>query len=173
MNNPQRITNVTLTGAPPGTSPSNLNPGSPGVTFEQTNPTVIIPFAPGITAIVKEISVPNTNTNVKEIHVIITAPNGTVIVDLVSPSETNKVTQFPVEKLPEGSKVTIIFVTRGNKPPTNVTISVIACYTPSTSVTIVTSGTTPPSVTGSTATLTISSSTSMMTTGTSKAPIGN
>ena len=159
MDNPQDITNVTLIGAPPGTSPSNLNPGSPGVTFEKTNPTVIIPFGPGITAIVKEISVPNTNTNVIEIHVIITAPNGTVIVDLVSPAGTNKVTQFPVEQLPEGSKVTITFVTNDGKPPANVTISEIACYTPSTAMTIVTTGTTPPAVTGSAATLTISSST--------------
>ena len=159
MTNPQYITDVKLTGAPPGTKPSDLTPGSPGVTFNEPNPTVTIPFPPGITPIVVDISGPTTNTNVKEIRVVITAPDGTVIVDLVSPPGTNKVTDLPKTPLPENSTVTITFVTNNNQPPENVTISVIACYTPSTAFTIVTSGTTPPSVSGSSPTVIISSST--------------
>ena len=159
MTNPQYITDVKLTGAPPGTKTSDLTPGSPGVTFEEQNPTVTIPFPSGITPIVVDISVPNTDTNVKEIRVVITAPDGTVIADLVSRTGTNKVTDLPKTPLPENSTVTITFVTNNNQPPENVTISVIACYAPSTAVTIVTSGTTPPSISGSSPTIIISSST--------------
>ena len=158
MTNPQYITDVQLIGAPSGTKPSDLNPGSPGVTFDEPNPSITIPFPPGITPIVVDISVPNDNTNVKEIRVVITTPDGKVIVNEVSPPGTNRVTDLPKVPLPENSKVTITFVTDDNKPPANVTISVIACYTPSTAVTVVTSGSTPPSVTESTTTLIISSS---------------
>ncbi|CAF5125650.1 unnamed protein product, partial [Rotaria sp. Silwood1] len=44
-----------------------------------------------------------------------------------------------------------------------VTLSIIACYTPSTATTIVTSSTVPPSVSGSTPILTISSTTTGVT----------
>ena len=159
MTNPQYITDVNLTGAPPGTKPSDLTPGSPGVTFKELNPTVTIPFPPGITPIVVDISVPNTDTNVQQIRVVITASDGTVTVDQVSPVGRNKVTDLPKTPLPENSTVTITFVTNNNQPPENVTISVIACYTPSTAVTILTSGTTPPSISGSSPTIIISSST--------------
>ena len=159
MTNPQYITDVKLTGAPPGTKTSDLTPGSPGVTFEEQNPTVTIPFPPGITPIVVDISVPNTDTNVQQIRVVITASDGTVTVDQVSPVGRNKVTDLPKTPLPENSTVTITFVTNNNQPPENVTISVIACYAPSTAMTVVTSGTTPPSVSGSSPTVIISSST--------------
>ncbi|CAF3464714.1 unnamed protein product, partial [Rotaria sp. Silwood2] len=46
-----------------------------------------------------------------------------------------------------------------------VTLSVIACYAPATATTIVTSGTVPPSVSGSTPTLTISSTSTGVTPG--------
>ena len=166
MTSPQYINNVTLIGAPSGTSPSDINPDSTGVTFTQPNSAVIIPFPPGITPIVTEVSVPNTDTNVNEITVVITSSTGTVIVNRTSLSGTNTVTNFPLQPLPENSTVTITFQTNNGQPPQNVTISVIACYTPSTATTVVTTGTTPPSVTGSTSTLTISSITSGATQGT-------
>ena len=159
MTSPQYINNVTLIGAPSDTLPSDISPDSTGVTFTQTNSAVIIPFPPGITPIVTEVSVPNTDTNVNQITVVITSSNGTVIVNRTSPSGTNTVTTFPVQPLPENSTVTITFQTNNGQPAQNVTISVIACYTPSTATAIVTTGITPPSVTGST-TLTISSTTS-------------
>ena len=168
MSNPQYINNVTITGAPPGTSPTDLNPGSPGVDFNDVNGAVIIPFTPDTTPIVTQVSVPNTNTNVDQITVVITAPNGTQIVNVVSPPGTNSVTQFPVTPLPEGSTITVTFHTNDGNPPENVTISVIACYTPSTATTITTTGTVPPTVTGSTPTITISESTTVVTTGTGK-----
>jgi hypothetical protein len=168
MTSPQYISNATLVGAPPGTLPSDLNPGSSGVNFDQTNASITIPFTPGTTPIVVQVSVPNANTNVNQTTVIITAPNGTVIVNAVSPPGTNNVTQFPLTPLPENSTITITFQTNNGNPPQNVTISVIACYTPSSATTIMTTGTVPPSVTGSTPTLTISSSTTVLTTGTSK-----
>jgi len=167
MTSPQYINNATIIGAPPGTSPSDLNPGSSGVNFNQPNASVIIPFTPGTTPIVVQVSVPNINTNVNQITVVITAPNGTVIVNAFSPSGTNAVTQFPLAPLPENSTITITFQTNNGSPPQNVTISVIACYTPSSATTIMTTGTVPPSVTGSTPTLTISSSTTAVTGSTS------
>ena len=164
MSSPQYINNVTLVGAQPGSSPTDLNPGSQGVDFNDVNASVIIPFTPGTTPILTEVSIPNTNTNVDQITVVITAPNGTVIVNEISPPGTNTVTQFPLTPLPEGSTITITFQTNDNNPPENVTISVIACYTPSTATTITTSGTVPPSISGSTPTLTISESTTVTAT---------
>ena len=163
MGNPQDITNVTFTGAPTSASPSDLSPGQSGIDFTTPDATVTIPFAPGVTPFVDEISVPNTNTNVNETRVVITAPNGTVIVDEVSTPGTNTVDTFPVTPLPENSTVTITFNTIDGQPPQNVTISIIACYTPANATTVVTSGTIPPSITGSTPTLTISSITSGIT----------
>ncbi|CAF4582630.1 unnamed protein product, partial [Rotaria sp. Silwood1] len=69
MNNPQYINNLTIIGAPSSASPSNINPGSPGVDFNQINPSVTVPFQPGITPIVVSVSVPNKNTNVDKITV--------------------------------------------------------------------------------------------------------
>lgn len=168
MNEPQYINNVTFIGASPSTSPSDLNPGSSGVNFIETNPSVIIPFAPGVTPIVDTVSVPNTNTNVNEITVVITSSNGTVLFTQTSPSETNTVDTFPVEPFPENSTVTITFHTTDELPPQNVTISIIACYTPSTATTVVTAGSIPPTATGSTPSLTISSITSEVTQSTGK-----
>ena len=168
MKNPQYIDNATFVGAPPGTTVSQLTPGTPGVDFTSTNASVIIPFLPGVTPIVVSVSVPNTDTNVNRITVIVTAPNGTVVVNEVSPNGTNKVTNFPVTPLPENSTVTIIFYTNDNSPPQNVTVSVIACYTPSTATTLVTTGTTPPTITGTGPTIAISSTTQVTPTGTGK-----
>ena len=160
MGNPQDITNATFTGSPTSYSPSDLSPGpgQPGINFTTSGASITITFAPGVTPIVTQISVPNTNTNVNQTRVVIRAPNKTVIVDDVSPQGTpNTVTQFPLTPLPENSTVTITFTTNNNQPPQNVTISIIACYTPANATTVVTSGTTPPTITGSKPTLTISS----------------
>ncbi|CAF4980667.1 unnamed protein product, partial [Rotaria socialis] len=62
--------------------------------------------------------------------------------------------------LKEGSTITITFVTTGNQPPQKVTLSVIACFAPSTATTIVSSSTAPITVSGPTPTLTISSTSS-------------
>ena len=167
MTNSQYINNVTFTGVSPTPSPTDINPGSPGVDFSETTGSVIIPLPSGITPIVVEISVPNTDTNVNQTIVVITTPSGGVI-EVTSPSGSNKVTQFPTEPLPEGSIITITFQTNDGRPPENVTISVIACYTPSTATTIVTTGTVPPTVTGTTPTFTISSTTSVTASSTSK-----
>ncbi|CAF3983612.1 unnamed protein product, partial [Rotaria sp. Silwood1] len=58
------------------------------------------------------------------------------------------------------------FGTKNGQPPENVTLSIIACYTPSTATTIVTSSKVPPSVSGSTPALTISSTSTGVTQGT-------
>ena len=168
MTNPQYINNVILTGAPPNTSPTQINPGTPGVDFIQPNPTVTIPFPPGISPIVTEVSVPNTNTNVDQIRVVITSPNGTPLVNVTSPSGTNVVNQFPSTPLPENSTLTITLLTPNDNSPQNVTISVIACYTPSTATTVVTSGTVPPSISSTTPSITISSVSPGVTSGTGK-----
>ena len=73
---------------------------------------------------------------------------------------------FNPQPLPENSTVTVTFHTRDGQPPENVTISIIACYTPSSGTTVVTSGSIPPTVTGSTPSVIISSTTSGVTQGT-------
>ncbi|CAF5137094.1 unnamed protein product, partial [Rotaria sp. Silwood1] len=115
------------------------------------------------TPIVVSVSVPNKNTNVDKITVIIKEPSGTILVNQVSPTGTNKVDTFPITPLPEKSTMTVTFGTQNGQPPENVTLSIIACYTPSTATTIVTSSTVPPSVSGSTPILTISSTTTGVT----------
>ncbi|CAF4771197.1 unnamed protein product, partial [Rotaria sp. Silwood2] len=127
MNNPQYTNNPIINGAPSTTSPSDINPGSNGVDFIEVNPSVIIPFAPGTTPIIVKVSVPNTNTNVDKITVTITEPNGTTVVNQVSPGDTNKVDTFPITPLPENSTMTVTFGTNNGQPPENVTLSVIAC----------------------------------------------
>ena len=165
MDNPQYINNVTINGAIDGTEPSDLNPGQPGVDFTSPNASITISFPSDITPIIVNVSVPNTNTNVDQINVIITAPDGTVLFNQTSPPGTTSVTGFPVEPLPEGSTLTVIPVTADGSAPENVTLSVIACYTPSTGTTIVSTGTTPPVVTGETSTIIVSSETTEVPTG--------
>ena len=160
MNNPQYIDNVTIIGAVDGTQPSDLNPGQPGVDFTSTDASITISFPSDITPILVSVSVPNTNTNVVEIIVIITAPDGTVLFNQTSPPGTTSVTGFPVEPLPEGSTLTVIPVTADGSAPQNVTLSVIACYTPSTAATVVSTGTVPPTVISTTGTIAISSTAS-------------
>ncbi|CAF3849471.1 unnamed protein product, partial [Rotaria sp. Silwood1] len=165
MNNPQYINKLTIIGAPSSASPSDINPDSPGVDFNEINPSVTVPFQPGITPIVVSVSVPNKNTNVDKITVIIKEPSGTILVNQVSPTGTNKVDTFPITPLPEKSTMTVTFGTKNGQPPENVTLSIIACYTPSTATMIVTSSTVPPSVSGSTPALTISSTSTGVTQG--------
>ena len=170
MDNPQYINNVTINGAIDGTEPSDLNPGQPGVDFTSPNASITISFPSDITPIIVNVSVPNTNTNVDQINVIITAPDGTVLFNQTSPPGTTSVTGFPVEPLPEGSTLTVIPVTADGSAPENVTLSVIACYTPSTGTTIVSTGTTPPVVTGETSTIVASSETTELITGSTGSP---
>ncbi|CAF3552428.1 unnamed protein product, partial [Rotaria sordida] len=166
MDSPQYINNPIIIGASSLTSPSEINPGSDGVDFKEKNSSVIIPFAPGITPILASIAVPNKNTNVNNITVTITEASGKILVKQVSPGNTNKVDTFPITPLPENSKITVTFGTNNNQAPENVTISVIACYTPTTATTIVTSSSHPPTVSGSTPALAISSTSAGVTQGT-------
>ncbi|CAF1433706.1 unnamed protein product, partial [Rotaria sordida] len=163
MDSPQYINNPIIIGASSLTSPSKINPGSDGVDFNEKNSSVIIPFAPGTTPILASVAVPNKNTNVDKITVTITEPSGKTSVQRVSPGNTNKVDTFPITPLPENSKITVTFGTNNNQFPENVTISVIACYTPTTATMIVTSSSVPPTVSGSTPALAISSISTGMT----------
>jgi hypothetical protein len=156
MNMPQYIKNATFVGAPADTKPSDLNANSGGVTFTSTNASVTIPFADGITPIVVSVSVLGNTTNVNSIRVIITTPDGTVLVNETSPTGTNTVTPSYLQALPENSTVTIIFQTSDGQPPRDVTVSIYACYTPSTATTIVTTGTVTPTISTSTPTISIS-----------------
>ncbi|CAF4577266.1 unnamed protein product, partial [Rotaria socialis] len=157
MTSPQYLDSPQLTDAKTGTVPSDLKPGSPGVTFTTPDAKVVIPLAPGIAPIVTEVSVPNPLTNVVEITVTFTPATSDTPVRLTSPTGTNTVDNFPITPLKEGSTITITFVTTNNQPPENVTLSVIACFVPSTATTIVSSSTAPITVSGPTPTLTISS----------------
>ncbi|CAF5022140.1 unnamed protein product, partial [Rotaria magnacalcarata] len=64
MSSPQYLGAPDIIGGQPGTIPSNINPGSPGIDFSTLNGTVVIPLAPGITPIVTTVSIPNPLTNV-------------------------------------------------------------------------------------------------------------
>ncbi|CAF4345027.1 unnamed protein product, partial [Rotaria magnacalcarata] len=138
MTNPQYLDSPQITGAQLGTSPSSLNPGSPGVNFKEPAGMVLIPIAAGISPILTKISIPNQQTNVIQITVTVITSTGDTPVNLVSSQPINTVDSFPITPIPAGSLIMITFVTAGNQPPENVTLSVIGCYEPSTATTIVT-----------------------------------
>lgn len=165
MDNPQRLSSPILDGASPTSSPSDINPDGTGVDFIVKNPVITIPLAPGASPILVEIALPKENTNVKEIRVIVTGPEGSPIFDATSPPGTNKIDEFPATPIPENSVIVIIPLSSNGQPPENVTVSVLACYTPSTGTTVVTSGSVPPSVTGTTPLFTVSSTSSSVTEG--------
>ncbi|UJR36313.1 hypothetical protein I4U23_029041, partial [Adineta vaga] len=163
MTNPQYINQATFIGAPGSTTVSELNPESPGVNFINNNASVIIPFTSGTTPILSSVSVPSPTTNVDSITVIVKQPDGTVLFSQTSPSGTPTVAVTYNQPLPEGSTVTIIFNTPNGAAPTDVTVSIIACYTPSTATTVVTTGTVPPTISGSTPSITITTVTGTQT----------
>lgn len=169
MGSSQKIPNATFTGQPDSTLTADLVPGQAGINFHEPNGTITFPFGPGVTPIVTSVSVPKGNTNVDKITVTIKAADGTTLFEGTSTPGTNNVTGFPVTPLPEGSTVTVTLYTPDNKAAVYVTLSVIACYSPSTTTTVVTTGTptaTPTATTVSTSsgsTLTVSSVTSVTT----------
>ena len=163
MTNPQYINQATFIGAPASTTVSELNPESPGVNFINNNASVIIPFTSGTTPILSSVSVPSPTTNVDSITVIVKKPDGTVLFSQTSPSGTPTVAVTYNQPLPEGSTVTIIFNTPNGAAPTDVTVSIIACYAPSTATTVVTTGTVPPTISGSTPSITITTVTGTQT----------
>lgn len=141
MNNPQDTNSPIFTGqvgTPVGT---DLRPHGPGVNFTTTTASITVPFTPGVTPIVTQVTVPPNNTNVNGITVTIRGPDGTPIVGPTTSKSGNTVTAFPVVPLPANSTLTVNFTTSDGRPAENVTLSVIACYTPSTAATVVSTGT--------------------------------
>lgn len=131
MNNPQYIQNPIINDKSLSTPSSYINPGFPGVDFTTTNGSVVIPLAPNASPIIVEVSIPNANTNVDEITVIVKGPDGEALFTGVSPSDTNSVA-FPNTPFPEGSEIIVTFSTNDNQSPVNVTLSIFACYIPTT-----------------------------------------
>ena len=141
MTEPQNIRNPVFTGAVGSPTGDDLTPGKEGVDFTPTEPaSILVKFAPGVTPIVTQVTVPSTNTNVIVVIVEIISPDGTTVVKRITSTSGNTVTGFPVEPLPEGSTLKITFETSDGQPPQNVTLSVIACFKPSTAATIVSTG---------------------------------
>ncbi|CAF4312497.1 unnamed protein product, partial [Adineta steineri] len=97
-------------------------------------------FPQDITPILVSISIPNLNTNVLYITVVIKDSTGKILFTGMSREGTNKVDNFQQTPYPPGITVTITFKTRDGKPAEHVTISIIACYTPSTATMVATSG---------------------------------
>lgn len=167
MTETQYIRNPVFTDASGTPTAEDLAPNSLGVDFTTTNGSISVPFGPGVTPILTQVTVPSTNTNVNQIIVTITSPSGTVLVGPITSPSGNTVTNFPVTPLPENSILTVTFNTSDGLPPQNVTLSVIACYTPSTAATVVSTGTpagTPTATTVSTGTGTGAQTTLVITT---------
>ena len=163
----QNIRNPVFTGVSGTPTGPELAPNGLGVDFTTTTGSISVPFGPGVTPIVTNVTVPPTNTNVNQITVTITSPSGAVLVGPLTSPSGNSVTNFPVTPLPVDSILTVTFGTSDNQPPQNVTLSVIACYTPSTAATVVSTGTpagTPTATTVSTGTGTGAQTTLVITT---------
>ena len=141
MTESQRIREPVFTGAVGSPTGDDLTPGKDGVDFTPTAPaSIAVKFAPGETPIVTQVTVPPQNTNVIAITVEIISPDGTTVVKRITSTSGNTVTGFPVEPLPEGTTIKVTFETSDGQPPQNVTLSVIACFKPSTAATIVSTG---------------------------------
>ena len=142
MTDSQYIINPIFTGQVGTPTGQDLATNGKGVNFTSpTGSSITITFAPGTTPIIVAVTVPPTNTNVDKITVTIKFPNGTTIVGPISSTSGNTVTNFPLTPLPEGSIVTVTVTTSDGQAPKNVTLSVIACFTPSTAATVVSTGT--------------------------------
>lgn len=123
------IPNVVFINALGGPSGTNLHPRGAGVDFGSTEASMSFVIAPGVTAIITQVTVPTRNTNVDQIIVSITAPDGTVTFGPSNSTGGNTVTGFPTHPLPTGSTVIIALCTSDGQPPQNVTLDVTACYT--------------------------------------------
>ena len=167
MTETQNIRNPFFTDASGTPTAQDLAPNGAGVDFTTTTGSISVPFGPGVTPILTNVTVPPTNTNVNQITVTITSPSGSVLVGPLTSTSGNSVTDFPVTPLPENSILRVTFGTGDNLAPQNVTLSVIACYTPSTAATVVSTGTpagTPTATTVSTGTGTGAQTTLVITT---------
>ena len=155
MTETQNIRNPVFTDAPGTPTGQDLAPSGPGVDFNTTSGSISVPFGPGVTPILVNVTVPPTNTNVNQITVTITSPSGAVLLGPLTSPSGNSVTNFSVTPLPVNSILKVTFNTSDGRPAENVTLSVIACYTPSTAATVVSTGTpagTPTATTVSTGT---------------------
>ena len=141
MTDSQSISNPVFTGQSGTPTGKDLAPNGPGVDFTTTSGSIRVPFAPGVTPIVTQVTVPPKNTNVNQITVTVTSPSGAVLFGPQTSPTGNKVTNFPATAFPANSILTVTFTTSDGQPPQNVTLSVIACYTPSTAATVVSTGT--------------------------------
>jgi hypothetical protein len=141
MDNPQQLSNITFNSLAPSSKPEDVLPNGPGVDFTTTNESITATVASGVTPILYSVSGPIYDTNVNTITVTVTSSTGQVILTKTSPPNTNTITDFEPTPLPEGSVITVTLTTKDGAPAENVTLSIIACYTPSTAPTIVTTGT--------------------------------
>ena len=161
------ISNPTYTGQIGKPTDQDLAPKGLGVDFAKLNGSIQAKFAHGVTPIITQVTVPPINTNVIRILVTITSPAGNILFGPQNSTSGTSVTNFPVTPYPEDSILTVTFGTNDNQPPENVTLSVIACYTPSTAATVVSTGTpagTPTATTVSTGTGTGAQTTLVITT---------
>ena len=142
MNDPLAIKNPVFTDAVGSPKPADLLPTGPGVSFTTPTGTIKVTFAPDKTPIIGSVTGPTKNSNVVSITVTITRPDGSLVVPAITSTSGNKVVDFPVTPLPPGSSLTVTPTTKDGSPAQNVTLSVIACLTPSTAATVVATGST-------------------------------
>jgi hypothetical protein len=137
MGQPQYLSTPELNGEHTPAKP-NINPNGEGVTFNSTTCSISIELAPSITPIIEYLSIANVNiTNVNQVYVTILASNGKIIKTINSPIGSTVVTGFPDTALSTKSTLVISFKTSDGKPPYNVTLSIIACFHPELSTTVV------------------------------------
>lgn len=142
MTDPLAIKNPVFTDAVGSPKPEDLLPTGPGVSFTTPTGSIKVTFADDKTPILGSVTGPTKNTNVVSITVTITRPDGSLVVPPITSKDGNKVVDLPVTPLPAGSSVTVTPTTKDGQPAVNVTLSVIACITPSTAATVVSTGVT-------------------------------
>lgn len=171
MNDPLAIKNPVFTNAVGSPKPEDLLPTGPGVSFTSTKGSIKVTFAPDKTPIIGSVTGPTKNSNVDSIIVKIFGPDGSLVVPAITSTSGNKVVDFPVTPLPPGSTIQVEFTTKDGQRPENVTLSVIACITPSTAATVTAPGSTTATIV-STGTGTEKQTTLVISTTTPGAPTG-
>ncbi|CAF2003035.1 unnamed protein product [Rotaria magnacalcarata] len=137
MDKPQYLLEPVLNGAHSPRSP-NISPNGEGVTFTSQTAEIEIELAPFIAPIIEYLSIANTTiTNVNRLYITIIASNGSTIRTLDSSVGSTVVTGFPDTPLPVNSTLLITFDTNDQKPPSAVTLSILACFHPELSTTVI------------------------------------
>jgi hypothetical protein len=134
MKQPQTLEKVSVTGAGKKPTVANLQTGSDGINFVTKNEKIEIKLPEDRPTRLTSIEVPPGKTNVNQVTVTITTPDGKIVFSGTSPKGSTVVLIPGDQEFPAGSTVTITLKTNNNQPAQSVTLNMTGCFESSTTV---------------------------------------